>query len=445
MEKKLQISVSGIRGIYPESLTSDIVFTFGVVFGSYAKSSKIYVCRDTRTSGDSLKNSMITGLLCTGKDVIDLGIAPTPEVGYIIEKIEPSSGVVITASHNPQEYNGIKFFSEKGTFLNEAEAKKLLEIYRGKSFSVAKNPGFLSSKDYTEEYLGGIRNAVDVEKIRKRKFRVVVDVCQGVGALLSKRFLESMGCEVIIMNAEPQGVFAHSPEPLPENLQGLSQRVVEENADIGFAQDVDCDRLAIVSENGEIPGEEIAVVLSVRSVLERKKGPVVVNLSTTSLIEEEARRYGVQVYKSKIGEVNVVEKMKDIGAVVGGEGNGGVIFPDIHYGRDSFVGMALILEYLAGSGEKLSAIVDKLPKFVMLKEKISLTEERKSRVMEELKLKCRDAREQVNLDDGVKIIRADGWIHVRPSGTEPVMRLYVEAKSRETAERYMSEFRDYFL
>lgn len=440
MENKLQISVSGIRGVYPKSLTSDVVFTFGVVFGSYVKTKKVFVCRDTRVSGDSLKNSMITGLLCTGMDVIDLGIAPTPEIGYIIEKIEASSGVVITASHNPQEYNGIKFFSDKGTFLNAGEGRKFLEIYHKKSFNIAKTPGFLSIGDYTEQYFKGIYDAIAFESIRGRKFRVVVDVCQGVGALLSKRFLEGLGCEVSVINAEPAGVFSHCPEPLPENLGELSGRVVAEKADIGFAQDPDCDRLAVVSEDGSIPGEEVTVALAIKNVLERKKGPVAVNLSTTSLVEEIAQEAGVEVYRSRIGEVNVVEKMKETGAVAGGEGNGGVIFPEVHYGRDSFVGMALILEYLAKTGKKLSEAAGELPEFFMLKKKIKISGEQKDKVMEELKIKCSSAEEKVNLEDGIKIIRPDGWIHIRPSGTEPVMRLYVEAKSKEAAERYLSEF-----
>ncbi len=440
MENKLQISVSGIRGIYPQSLTSDVVFTFGVVFGSYVNTKKVFVCRDTRASGDSLKNSMITGLLCTGRDVVDLGIAPTPEVGYIIEKIEPASGIVITASHNPQEYNGIKFFSDRGTFLNDIEGKRLLEIYRKKSFNVAKEPGSLSLKDYTESYFEGIYRAADVESIKRRKFRVVVDVCQGVGAFFSRRFLEGMGCDVIAINTEPPGVFSHCPEPLPENLGELSRAVTAEKADIGFAQDPDCDRLATVAEDGSIPGEEMTVALAVKNILEKKRGPVVVNLSTTSLVDEIAQEFGAEVFRSRIGEVNVVEKMKENSAVVGGEGNGGVIFPDIHYGRDSFVGMSLILEYLARTGERFSEVAGKLPKFFMLKKKISVPEERKNRAMEELKLKCAKTSEKVNLEDGIKIIRPDGWIHIRPSGTEPVTRIYVEARSRETAERYMSEF-----
>ncbi len=445
MENRLQVSVSGIRGIYPETLTSDVVFTFGVAFGSYVKTKRVFVCRDTRVSGDSLKNSMITGLLCTGKDVVDLGIAPTPEIGYIIEKIEPSSGVVITASHNPQDYNGIKFFSDKGAVLNADEGKKLLDVYHKRFFIVSKTPGFISSADYTEQYFNAIYRTVDLERIRKRRFRVVVDVCQGVGSFFTERFLKEMGCDVIVMNKEPAGFFSHNPEPVPENLKDLAGKVVEEKADAGFAQDPDCDRLAFVCENGMIPGEELTLVLSIKNILEREGSnkPIVVNLSTTALVEEIAKGFGIDVCRTKIGEINVIEKMRENGSIIGGEGNGGVIFPAVHYGRDSFVGMALILEYLARTGKKVSELIGQMPKYFILKRKIRISEEQKNIMLEDIKRRY-SAEENVNLEDGVKIIRKNGWIHIRPSGTEPVIRLYVEGKNREIAERYLSEFTSYF-
>ncbi len=439
MKNGLQISVSGIRGVYPDFLTSEVANLFGLSFGSYIGGKKVFICRDTRASGESLKQAVTTGLLCTGKDVVDLGIAATPELAYVLEKIEKSPGVVITASHNPGEYNGIKFFSGEGVYLNSREGGKLLDIYGKKIFSVAENPGFLSSAVYTERYFDAIYNAVDVEKIRSGKFRVAVDVCQGVGALLTERFLAGMGCEAVIINKEPPGVFSHNPEPLAENLGGLSERVVSEKADIGFAQDPDGDRLALVCENGEIPGEEMTVVLCIRSFLEKKKTPVVVNLSTTSLVEETAKSFGVDVYRTKIGEINVVEKMKKTGSLIGGEGNGGVVCPDIHYGRDSFAGMALILEYAAKRRKKISEITAELPKYFMLKKKVKIEGLDACGVIEELK-KEYASRDELNLEDGMKIIRRDGWIHIRPSGTEPVLRIYAEGKTKETAEKYLSEF-----
>ncbi|MBN1446252.1 MAG: phosphoglucosamine mutase [Candidatus Omnitrophica bacterium] len=439
MKNGLQISVSGIRGIYPDFLTSEVANLFGLSFGSYVRKKKVFICRDTRVSGESLKQAVITGLLCTGKDVVDLGIAATPELAYVLEKIEKSPGVVITASHNPGEYNGIKFFSGEGIYLNSGEGAKLLNIYEKRAFTVAENPGFLSSAGYTEKYFGAVYNAVDIEKIKKRRFRVVVDVCQGVGALLTERFLAGMGCEAVIINKEPPGVFSHNPEPLAENLGGLSESVVSEKADIGFAQDPDGDRLAFVCEDGEIPGEEMTVVLCIKNFLEKKKSPVVVNLSTTSLVEETAKSFGVEVYRTKIGEINVVEGMKKNGSLIGGEGNGGIVCSDVHYGRDSFVGMALILEYIAKRRKRISEIAEELPKYFMLKKKVKIEGKDTSGIIEELK-KEYASKDELNLEDGIKIIRRDGWIHIRPSGTEPVLRIYAEGKTEETAEKYLSEF-----
>ncbi|MCM8830567.1 MAG: phosphoglucosamine mutase [Candidatus Omnitrophica bacterium] len=440
---KLQISVAGIRGVYPDFITSELVFNFGVVFGSYIKTKKVFVCCDTRISSMSLKDAVITGILCTGKDVVDIGIAPTPEMGYIIEKEEKgeASGVVITASHNPQEYNGIKFFSEKGTFLNTSEMEKLLDIYYKKSFTVSKEPGFLYSKEYTANYFREIYKPVDIERIRAKKFKVVVDVCQGVGAVITEKFLRGLGCNVKIINKEPLGIFAHNPEPLPENLISLSAEVIKEKADIGFAQDPDCDRLSIVCEDGNIPGEEMVIVLATRDILEyHKKGDIVVNLSTTALIEEITKNLGVSVHRTKIGEVNVVEKMKETAAVIGGEGNGGVIFPDVHYGRDSFVGMALILEYLARREMNISEIINEMPKYFMVKKKLTIPNKQKAQgILDRIK-KQLTGKEKINLEDGIKIIRDDGWIHIRPSGTEPIIRIYVEGKNKKIAERYLAEF-----
>lgn len=250
-----------------------------------------------------------------------------------------------------------------------------------------------------------------------------------------------MGCEVVLINRDPLGVFSHNPEPLPENLKEISERVVKERADIGFAQDPDCDRLALICENGAIPGEEAVVVLAVRNILEyHKKGNVVVNLSTTMLVEDVAKSLGALVYRAKIGEVNVVEKMKETGAVIGGEGNGGVIFPEAHYGRDSFVGMALILEYLALRDTSISVVINEMPKYFILKEKITVSDKHKAGEILNTLEKTLKEKEQMNTEDGIKIIRADGWIHIRPSGTEPVIRVYAEAKSKDIARQYLSEF-----
>ncbi|MCK9265581.1 phosphoglucosamine mutase [bacterium] len=442
MEKKLIISVAGIRGIYPLPLSPETVYKFGFAFGVYSSGKDVFVAQDTRISGSTLKYALLSGLLSAGINVIDLNVGSTPLLTYIIEKNPNVCGVMISASHNPKEYNGLKFVSSKGTFLNEKEGAEFLSIYKNiDSYQIPSQPGkIISSQNetYRESFFNDIYNKVNLAKIRERKFKVVVDVCQGVGAFETRLFLEGLGCKTVVINAEPPGVFSHNPEPLPENLKELSKKVVEEKADIGFAQDPDCDRLAFVCEDGVIPGEELTLALSVLNILEKERGSVAVNLSTSSIIEYVSNMFDVNVYRSKIGEVNVVEKMKEKNAIIGGEGNGGVILPSIHYGRDSYVAMALILELMAVKDKKVSEILSVLPRYIMIKEKLVLEEVKKTSILQAIRDKY-SKNEEVNLDDGIKIIRKDGWIHIRPSGTEPILRVYVEGENQSIAKAYLSE------
>lgn len=441
MNDELKISVSGIRGKYPDSINPEIVYKFGLAYGKFLKEKKVYVGRDTRLSGEVLLYSLISSLLITGKDVFLTGISPTPLIEFIVEKDRKAGGVIITASHNPSQYNGIKFLSSKGTFLNERENKKLMEIYKNEKFEIKEEPGKVFTCDKTTEFFEEIYKNVNKKEIEKSKFKVVIDVCQGVGALFTKSFLEGLGCDVKILNEKPYGVFSHDPEPKRETLKQLSFNVKKFMADIGFAQDPDGDRLAMVDEKGQIIGEEMVLALSVTNILEKKKGPVVVNLSTSSIIDDIAGKFNAKVYRTKIGEVNVVEKMKRVKSVIGGEGNGGVIFPSVHYGRDSFVGMALILEYMATKGKKISEILKDFPEYFMVKKKIPISSKKIPVLMEKLKETYR--KERLNLLDGVKIIRKDGWIHIRASGTEPVLRLIIETKDREKLRLYLEEFENF--
>jgi len=440
--ENLKISVAGIRGKYPFPLSPEIAYKFVLSFAKLVKEKKIFVCTDTRISREVLKHSVISALLFAGKNVVDMEISPTPTAEYIVEKTGNSAGVIITASHNPFQYNGIKFLSGKGTFLNERESKKILEIYNNNSFfKFKKIPGDFIRENYIENHFSEIYRKINTEVIKKRKFKVVIDPCQGVGALYTKKFLENLGCEVFLINTEPLGYFSHNPEPVPSSLTQLCEEVKRRKADIGFAQDPDCDRLSIVSEDGKAIGEEYTLVFCLENILEKKKGNVVVNLSTTSLIDFIAEKYGVKVYRTKIGEVNVVEKMKRVKAVIGGEGNGGVIWPEVHYGRDSFVGMALILEYLAEKGKRVSEVYNSLPRFYMVKKKMELDEKKIKKVMEKLK-KYYEGKEKINFEDGLKILREDGWIHIRPSGTEPVLRIIIETKTPQKINQYFEEVKD---
>lgn len=443
MKEDLIVSVAGIRGVYPQPLSPVSAYGYGLSFGIYSRGmNKVFVARDTRRSGTVLTMSLISGLLASGMNVLDLGIASTPQLTYLVEKTEGSCGAIVSASHNPEKYNGLKFVSPAGTFLNSKEGERFLEICSG--FREAKlpvSPGTLLEcpcRRYMESYFERICESIDAEGIRRRRFRVVADVCQGVGAFYTRPFLEKLGCEVTLINSEPYGVFSHNPEPLPENLHDLSRAASEGEYDIGFVQDPDGDRLALSAEDGSLPGEEMTLALAVQNILGRKKGPVVVNLSTSALVEHVAAMYGCRVYRTKIGEVNVVEGMREKGAVIGGEGNGGVILPDVHYGRDSFVGMALILELMLLKKEPVSRIISQLPSYTILKQKFAIGDDMKSLIMERVR-KAYMGKEDVNLEDGIKITRRDGWIHIRPSGTEPVLRVYVEGKESSRAKEYMDE------
>lgn len=444
MFQGLKISVSGIRGVYPSSLNPEVVYNFGLAYGNYLKENTVYVGRDTRISGETLKYAIISSLIATGKNIIDLDIAPTPFVEFFVEKDKKAGGIIITASHNPFEYNGIKFLSPKGTFLNEKEGEKLLEIYKERKFVLSEIPGEVKFKiGLKDKYFEEIYKRVDILKIKGNNFKIIVDVCQGVGSLYTKEFLEGLNCKVEILNEKPLGIFSHDPEPNKKTLKQLSQYIKEKKADIGFAQDPDGDRLAIVDGKGNIIGEEMVLAICIKNVLEKIKTPIVVNLSTSMVIDFIAKNFGVNVYRTKIGEVNVVEKMKKVKSLIGGEGNGGIIYAPVHYGRDSFVGMALILEYLAKEGKSLSEILSEFPQFFMKKEKYKVEFSKIKKIMEKIKKKYKN--EKINLIDGIKIIRNDGWIHIRPSGTEPVLRLVVESRDEKILNKYLEEFESFIF
>ncbi len=437
-EKNLKISVAGVRGIYPDGINSEVAFKFGFAFGFYGKGKTFLVGRDTRISGDVLTSSVISGILSSGKNVINLGITPTPLIEYIIEKIEKKYGIIITASHNPEKYNGLKFLNKKGNFLNQNDWEEFWKVIKKyNKFHYSTKPGKIekTDKNYKKIYFKDIYNSVKNEEIRKKKFKIVIDCCQGVSSFYTEEFLKGLGCDVISINKFPPGKFSHNPEPLKENMKQLQKKVIEEKADIGFIQDPDCDRLAFVCENGYIPGEELTLAVCLDTILKKEKTPVVVNLSTTSLIDFICKKHKVKIYRTKVGEINVVEKMKRIKSRVGGEGNGGVIWGKIHYGRDSFVGMAIILERMVSENKKISEIVNLYPEYSMIKRKFEI--KNTDKLIEKLKKIYR--KEKIDLSDGIKIIRDNGWIHIRPSGTEPVLRVIVEAINPEESKKYLQE------
>lgn len=428
----LKIGISGVRGIVGDSLTNDIALAFGRAFGTFINRGTVAVARDTRTSGDMLKCAVISGLLSTGCEVIDIGIVPTPTALFYVRTHRPDGGIIITASHNPGQWNGLKFIESDGTFLDESRLKKFFHVYHTRKFKDIPWDIYRGIKKDTraaEEHSDAVLKSLNVKAIRKRHFKVGVDYVNGTGCMITPRFLSELGCRVFDLNALPNGIFSHEPEPIPKNLQGLCGLVKKKGLDVGFAQDPDADRLAVVSDKGLPIGEELTLGLSMKFILSyKKRGTVVTNLSASKVLDHIANESKIKLVRTKVGESNVVYEMKKRKALIGGEGNGGVIFPKINYGRDSIVAMGLILEYLARSNKKVSQLVDELPSYKMIKGKFECPSAiNPVDVLNDIKQIYRD--EKTDTRDGVKIIWPDKWVHIRSSNTEPIIRVIMEAET----------------
>jgi len=430
----LIISVSGVRGVVGESLTPELLTRFAAAFGTYMKSGRIVVGRDTRVSGLMIKHSVFAGLLSTGARIIDVDVCTTPSVSLCVEELGAAGAVIITGSHNPIEWNALKFLRADGMYLNERQGKELLDIYYQGNFRKARWDHLKPVETDASANLRHKRkifDVIDVEAIRARAFKVVLDSCNGAGATITPNFLRELGCDVTEIHCEPNGLFPHNPEPLFVNLQDLCATVKKAGADIGFAQDADADRLAIVNEHGQYLGEECTLALACDYVLGTRPGPVVTNLSTTRAIDDIAARYGCPVHRTRVGEVNVTERMKETAGVIGGEGNGGIIDPRVHYIRDSLVGMAVVLEYMARNDEPVSVLAGRIPRYHMHKTKVDCTRDVAMDVM--TALSRRHEGENVDRTDGIKMSWDDSWLHVRPSGTEPALRIIAEARDAKKA------------
>ena len=474
----LKISISGVRGVVGESLTPSLLVRFAEAFGTYVGSGTVVVGRDTRTSGEMVRQAVVAGLLSSGCRVIDLDVCPVPTVQLVVRHRRAHGGLAITASHNPAEWNALKFVGGDGLFLDAGQARELLDIYhQGEYVKVAGADmrGVERMTNGLDLHLAAIMNAVGPLPPGSRRLKVALDSCNGAGSLLAPRLLESLGAEVVPINITPNGSFPRPAEPLPENLGALCSAVTRHGCDVGFAQDMDADRLAVVSERGEPIGEDYTLVLATWHVLSENRpapfsdpenrpapfsehsgekgaglfspvekgaglfsGPgVVANLSTTAALDDVAARFGARVVRTKIGEVNVTDRMKLDRAIIGGEGNGGVIYPRINFARDSHVGMALILHLLASSGQTVSGLVAELPPRRMMKEKITC---QSGRIPAALQLIRSDyAHLPQDLRDGVKVTLPDGWFHVRGSNTEPVVRVVAEAPTDDAVRRIVDE------
>ena len=443
---QLMISVSGIRGIVGEGLTPEVIIEFAQAYGAFCQGKPVVIGRDSRVSGDLVHHAFVSGLLSVGNDVIDIGIASTPTTQMMTEKLDCGGGIIITASHNPVEWNGIKMLASDGLFLDAEQGAKVLEIRDNKMYTFKTWQGLGTLRKYetaSEEHVQATLELpyINVEQIRERKFKVVADLINGAGCVIVPNLLEAFGCEMVLMNDEPHGRFARTPEPLPENLTAVGEMVKKHGADLAVVVDPDSDRLALVDEKGVPLGEEYTLGVSGEYFLTKKQGKLVVNVSTSQLLGDLAKKYNCELEYTKVGEINVTKHMREIGAVFGGEGNGGVIVPDFHLGRDAIIGIALVLQRLAMGSEKLSEIRANLPQYFMVKQKIQLGFDNKpGDVIEKIKEKY--AGENLDLKDGLKIWRDNSWVQVRASNTEPILRVMAEAPTQQAADALADELRE---
>lgn len=447
MSKSLIVGISGVRGIVGETLTPELLTRLGAAFGTYIHGGKVVVGMDTRTSGPMIKYAVVSGLLSTGCTVVDLNISTTPSCQLMIRELNADGGIIISGSHNPAEWNALKFFRSDGIYLNEREARDFLNIYYQGDFYKSSWDKIkpVVEETATEKHIEKVLRLVDVESIRKKRIKVAIDCCNGAGSIITPQLLESLGCEVIKIHCEPNGFFPHNPEPTFINLGDLANKVFETGADIGFAQDPDADRVAIIPEDGKILSEEYTLSIVTKFILGRKRGPVVTNLSTTRMLDDIAKEYGCEVIRTPVGEVNVAEKMKELNAIIGGEGNGGVIYPELQYARDSLIAISLILEYMAKSNRSILEIVNEIPKYYIEKRKVECDRGEAIKILEKMKQKYKN--EDVNLQDGIRVDWEDSWLHIRPSNTEPVIRVIVESRSKkktvDICNEVLTEIEDY--
>ncbi len=436
------LSISGLRGTLGGAEGLDPIFAseFAAAVGTLAGGGAMVVSRDGRESGIMFKQAVMAGLMSVGCDVLDADICTTPTCGVLVTHLQAAGGLQITASHNPIEWNGLKPFTSGGSVYDAALGEKLLDILKRRAFAFQphhKIGKVIALKETLKPHVERVMGLIDGAAIRDRRFKVVLDCNHGSGAMAGPAFLRGLGCDVVVLGGEADGRFEHTPEPLAENLIELSDVVKQTGADVGFAQDPDADRLAIVDEQGRYIGEELTLALGVDYVLARRPGSVVVNGSTSRVSADLCQRYGVPFYRSAVGEANVVAMMKDKQAEIGGEGNGGVIEPRVGYVRDSLVSMGYVLAGLAERGGRLSEWVEELPKYAIVKQKLTCPADQVELACLALKENFPDA--VASQGDGLRLDWENRWVQVRASNTEPILRVIAEANSLEAAQSLADE------
>ena len=442
-------SISGIRGTIGgevgESLSPLDIVRFTSAYASFIKkqnceSNVIIIGRDARKSGLMVSNIVSGTLIACGFNVIDIGLSTTPTVEVAVQIHQSAGGIILTASHNPKNWNALKLLNNKGEFLSEIDGKKILSLVENNNFSfkeVDKLGTYILDASFNDLHIEKVLNLdlVNVELVKKSNFKVVVDAVNSTGGFMVPKLLEKMGVECVKLYCNPNGEFPHNPEPLPENLTKISKLVIEENADFGIVVDPDVDRLALVCEDGSMFGEEYTLVSISDFVLSKTPGNTVSNLSSTRALRDVTNYHSCYYNASAVGEVNVVEKMKETNAVIGGEGNGGIIYPELHYGRDALIGIALFLTQLAERKLSVSDLRKTYPNYYISKNKIELTPEIDvDKILELLKEKYQN--EQITTIDGLKIDFKDGWVHLRKSNTEPIIRIYAESEGKDKANSF---------
>lgn len=440
-------SISGIRGTIGgktnDNLTPVDIVKFAAAYGSWilqqGSNNKIVIGRDGRISGEMVSNLVANTLIGLGLNVIDLGLSTTPTVEMAVKSEEAAGGIILTASHNPKEWNALKLLNNKGEFISGDEGKLILKSAEKEDFkfaSVDKLGIYTKDESLLQKHIDAVLKyeLVDIAAIKSRNFKVVVDAVNSTGAIAVPALLNQLGVtDVIVLNEEVNGKFAHNPEPLPEHLKELSNAVVKHNADLGIAVDPDVDRLCFVCEDGSMFGEEYTLVAVADYILSKRKGNTVSNMSSTKALKDVTLKHGGEYFPSMVGEVNVVNKMKEVNAVIGGEGNGGIIVPDLHYGRDALIGIALFLTHLANSNKSIKKLRNTYPDYFISKNKIELTNGTDVKTIFE-KIKDLYKHHPINAEDGLKIEFDNDWVHLRTSNTEPIIRIYAESDFESKAD-----------